>query len=59
MSSDYDRDSDNYLASIYIDSGEINDKTVHSCGLTLINVQTGRNIVSSISTQTADDNSLG
>jgi DNA mismatch repair protein MutS len=57
MSSDYDRDSDNYLASIYIDSGEINDKTVHSCGLTLINVQTGRNIVSSISTQTADDNS--
>jgi DNA mismatch repair protein MutS len=57
MSNEYDRDSDNYLASLYIDCDQVNDKTMYSCGLTLINVQTGRNVVSSISPQIADDNS--
>ena len=42
---DFARDVDNYLASIYIDCGEINDKKIHIAGISLINVQTGKNIL--------------
>ena len=42
---DFARDVDNYLASIYIDCGEINDKKIHVAGISLINVQTGKNII--------------
>ena len=53
---DFCRDVDNYLASIWIDCGEINDKKIHTVGISLINVQTGKNIVNHISSPISDEN---
>ena len=53
---DFNRDVDNYLASIWIDSGEINDKKIHTAGISLINVATGKNFINHISTPICDEN---
>jgi len=53
---DFCRDVDNYLASIWIDCGETNDKKIHTVGISLINVQTGKNIVNHISSPISDEN---
>jgi len=52
---DFSRDIDNYLASIYISSDEINDKIIYTVGITLMNVQTGRNIINHISSPINDN----
>ena len=53
---DFSRDIDNYLASIYIECGEVNGKKIHTVGITLINVQTGKNLINHISSPISDEN---
>ena len=44
----YDNNINNYLMSIYIEEYEINNKTFHGCGVSVIDISTGKNYITHI-----------
>ena len=53
---DFDKESDKFLISFYIDSDMVNDKEIISVGASLINIQTGKNYISNIISNINDVN---
>ena len=47
-SMDYDNNINNYLMSIYIEEYENNNKTFHGCGVSIIDISTGKNYITHI-----------
>ena len=52
--SDFNKDPDKFLISFYIDSDKVNSTEIVSVGTSLINIQTGKNYISNISSNLND-----